>query len=123
MAGDAVPPGGVLKFTLHGLPATDGTGRTVAGVLTLLLIGSTLLLARRPKVTGKAARVADERVRLTNLREALFAELVTTERARRANGGAASAPSSEPSSERKQLVARLERVYRDLAALDEQRAG
>jgi hypothetical protein len=124
MPGEALPPGGVLKFTLHGLPSTDATGRVVAAVLSLLLVGSAVVLARRPKGTRPGvARAADERVRLTNLREALFAELVTNERARRANGGAGGEPASEPSSERKQLVARLERVYRDLAALDDQRAG
>ena len=119
MPGEAIAAGGTLKFTLHGLPSTDSTGRTVAGLLTLLLIGSAVLLARQPKTTSKGGRpVADERVRLTNLREALFAELLTKERARRDDGGA-----REPSPERTQLVARLERVYRDLAALDDQRAG
>ena len=51
------------------------------------------------------------------MREALFSELVALERDARAAGSAA------PAEQRKQLVTRLEQVYRDLAALDEQRAA
>jgi hypothetical protein len=121
MSAPAVPPGGSLKITLHGLPATDATGRVVAAVLALLLVASAIVLARRPETTtaGKGRPDADERVRLTNLREALFAELVTAERTRRADAG--TAPDLSP--ERKQLVSKLERVYRDLAALDERQLG
>jgi hypothetical protein len=120
MAGTAIPAGGELRFTLHGLPATDATGRIVAGVLALLLIAGAVVLARRPAASadGKGRPDADERVRLTNLREALFTELVTAERARRTEGAV-----GESSPERKQLVTKLERVYRDLAALDERQAG
>jgi hypothetical protein len=42
---------------------------------------------------------------------------VTLERKAREGGGAS------PADRRKQLVARLEQIYRDLAALDEQRAA
>ena len=122
MAVEAIPAGGVLKFTIHGLPSTGSTGRAVSGVLALLLIASAVVFGRRPRGgkgrSGPSAK--EERLRLTNLRETLFAELVNTERDRRKGAGEAT-PARD--GERKQLVARLERVYRDLAALDDQRAG
>jgi hypothetical protein len=123
MPGDQIAPGGVLEFTMNGLPATDSTGRNVAGVLALLLVGSAVAFGRRPKV-GKAGGKgssgddeASERDRLVDRREETFAELVALERKTREGGGAA------PADRRKQLVSRLEQIYRDLAALDEQRAA
>ncbi len=123
MPGDQIAPGGVLEFTMNGLPATDSTGRNVAGVLALLLIGGAVAFGRRPKA-GKGGSKgshgddeADERDRLVDRREETFAELVTLERKAREGGGAA------PADRRKQLVTRLEQIYRDLAALDEQRAA
>jgi hypothetical protein len=116
-----IAPGGVLEFTLNGLPATDSTGRNVAGVLTLLLIGGAVAFGRRPKVGGKGSKADDdasERDQLVDRREETFAELVALERkAREGSGGA------PPADRRKQLVTRLEQIYRDLAALDEQRAA
>jgi hypothetical protein len=116
-----IAPGGVLEFTLNGLPATDSTGRYVAGVLTLLLIGGAVAFGRRPKVGGKGSKADDdasERDQLVDRREETFAELVALERkAREGSGGA------PPADRRKQLVTRLEQIYRDLAALDEQRAA
>jgi hypothetical protein len=120
---EGVPAGGTLKLTLHGLPSTGTTGRAVAGLLALALVGAAVIFGRKPTATGKgrSAQTAEaERLRLTNLREALFAELVNKERERRKSASAGAA--AEPDGERKQLVARLERVYRDLAALDEPRA-
>jgi hypothetical protein len=116
-----IAPGGVLEFTLNGLPATDSTGRNVAGVLTLLLIGGAVAFGRRPKVGGKGSKADDdasERDQLVDRREETFAELVALERkAREGSGGA------PPADRRKQLVTRLEQIYRDLSALDEQRAA
>jgi hypothetical protein len=116
-----IAPGGVLQFTLDGLPATDSTGRDVAGVLTLLLIGGAFAFGRRPKTAGKgkgkgkvmSGDVTDERDGLIDRREETFADLVTLEQTARENG------SAPPADRRKQLVGRLEQIYRDLAALDE----
>jgi hypothetical protein len=116
---EAIPPGGTLSFTLTGLPATPAGGRWVAGLLSVALVISTLVFGRRPAamVVGKHKTATDERTRLIGMRESLFSELVVLERDARTAGTAA------PAERRKQLVTRLEQVYRDLAALDEQRAA
>jgi hypothetical protein len=110
-----VPAGGVLEFTISGLPSNETSGRWVAAVLSLLLLASAVAFARRPR-TGPAARgstVADRRARLVDKREALFTELVSLERAARSAGKPA------PAAERRQLVDRLEQIYQDIAALNE----
>jgi hypothetical protein len=116
---DAIPPGGTLSFTMTGLPSTASSGRWVAGFLSVALVLSTLVFASRPAapVAGKNKTATDERKRLIGVRESLFSELLTLERNARAAGTAA------PAEPRKQLVTRLEEVYRDLAALDEHRAA
>jgi hypothetical protein len=123
MPGGEIAPGGVLEFTMNGLPSTDATGRNVAGVLALLLVGGAIVFGRRPKINGKTdgkgskGGGGSERDLLVDRREEAFAELVALERTAREAGGAA------PGDRRKQLVGRLEQIYRDLAALDEQRAA
>ena len=117
-----VPPGGTLALTLHGLPARDATGRNVAGALALALVAGAFWFGRRPRRGGKSAGrpgrgTDEERARLIDRREALFGALVTFESEAVAAGGAA------PGERRKQLVGELEQVYRQLAALDEQRAA
>ena len=117
---EAIPPGGTLSFTLTGLPATGSRGRIFAGVLSILLVVSTFVFGRRPAAPGAAGKhkmAVDERTRLIGMRESLFSDLVALERDARAAGTAA------PDERRKQLVTRLEQVYRDLAALDEHRAA
>jgi len=114
MPGEPIAPGGVLEFTLNGLPSTDSTGRTVAGVLTLMLIAGAFVFGRRPKGAG-GGDVADERDRLIDRRESTFAELLALERAAR-DQGATVTPAAD---RRKQLVGRLEQIYRDIAALDD----
>ena len=47
---EPIPPGGVLSFTLMGLPSTDSTGHNVAGGLALAL------MARRVRLRAEAAR-------------------------------------------------------------------
>jgi hypothetical protein len=116
MPGQAVPAGGVLTFTVTGLPTTDHTGRVVAAVLFFLLVGLALAFARRPKDEARRAATS-ERERLTARRETLFSELVAVERQAR-SGAAAATPER-----RRDLVAKLEVVYQQLAALDEQRAS
>jgi hypothetical protein len=115
MPGAAIPPGGVMSFTVTGLPSTDHTGRTVAGVLTLALIASAIGFGRRPKDQARKA-AASERDRLAARRETLFTELVAVERQARA-GAVGATPER-----RRELVGKLEGVYQQLAALEEQRA-
>jgi hypothetical protein len=113
MPGEPIAPGGVMEFTLNGLPSTDSTGRTVAGVLTLMLIAGAFFFGRRPKGGARGGDVAGERERLVDRRESTFADLIALERSARDKGAAA------PADRRKQLVAKLEQIYRDIAALDE----
>ncbi|HVU52847.1 MAG TPA: hypothetical protein VHL80_19330 [Polyangia bacterium] len=114
MPGTAVPPGGELRFTVTGLPSLDHTGRNVSLALALALLGAGIVFSRRPR--GEARRAAlSERDRLTARREALFAELVAVERQARA-GAVGATPER-----RRDLVGKLEAVYQQLAALDEQR--
>jgi hypothetical protein len=114
MPGSPVPPGGTLAFTITGLPSLDHTGRNVALVLALALLGAGIVFARRPADEARRASV-NERDRLTARREALFAELVAVER--QARVGAVGATPER----RRELVGKLENVYQQLAALDEHR--
>jgi len=115
----AVPAGGAVTFTLSGLPSNESWGSTFAGVLSLALIGSAIAFGRRPKVgaRGKQESPGHVRARLIDRREALFSELVALERTARAAG------TPTPADQRRQLVARLEQTYQDIAALDEPRAA
>ena len=113
---DPIPPGGVLSFTMTGLPSTDSTGRYVAGGLALALVAAAFVFGRRPRTPGQASG-EQTRDRLIERREATFGELLALERSARAAGAPAAAET------RKQLVGRLEQIYRDLAALDERRAA
>jgi hypothetical protein len=115
MPGEPIAPGGVLEFTLNGLPSTDSTGRDVAGGLTLMLIAGAFVFGRRPKGGARGGDVAEERERLVDRRESTFAELLALERAARDKG----TTPTPPVERRRQLVTRLEQIYRDLAALDE----
>lgn len=119
-----IPAGGVLSFTITGLPSTDTTGRTVAGGLALALIGGAFVFGRKPRGSAKGparpgagAAGADPRERLIQRREAAFSELLALERTARAAGTAV------PAEPRRQIVGRLEQIYRELAALDERQAA
>jgi hypothetical protein len=115
MPGSAIPPGGVMSFSIKGLPSTDHTGRTVALILALGLLGAAIMFGRAPKDAARRAAVS-ERDRLTARRESLFAELVAVERQARA-GAVGATPER-----RRELVGKLEGVYQQLAALEEQHA-
>ena len=115
MPGTPVPPGGTLQFTVTGLPSTDHTGRTIAAVIAVGLVGAAIAFGRRPKDEARRAAVG-ERDRLTARREALFAELVAVEK--QARSGAVGATPER----RRELVGKLEGVYQQLAALEEQHA-
>jgi hypothetical protein len=116
MPGSAIPAGGVLRFTVTGLPSTDHTGRVIAGLLTLALMGAAIAFGRRPRNEARKAG-ASERERLEARREALFSDLMGVERAAR-SGAVAATPER-----RRELVAKLEGVYQQLATLDEPRAS
>ncbi len=107
-----IAAGDELKLSLGGLPATDSTGRNVAGVLTLLLVVGAVIASRRPDAARKSA--AGARQRLSERREKLFGELVATEQARRQRRAG-----PDGDERRRDLVTKLEGVYRELAALDE----
>jgi flagellar biosynthesis/type III secretory pathway chaperone len=65
----------------------------------------------------------DDRDRLMQRREALFQQLIEAERERRTQPNGAGPGHGETAKDRRnQIVAKLESVYRDLAALDEPRA-
>jgi hypothetical protein len=108
-----VPAGGAITFTLTGLPSNGFGGQIFSGVLALALVMCAVVFARRPQSAGSERSAASERKRLVDMREALFGELVTMERSARAAG------TPTPPDQRRQLVARLEQVYQDIAALDE----
>ncbi|HEX4510062.1 MAG TPA: hypothetical protein VH328_08290, partial [Burkholderiaceae bacterium] len=112
MQGAPIPPGGVLRFTVHGLPAADHMGRIVAAVLALLLVGGAIVFGRKG-TAGPGAQAESQRERLVARRESLFADLVSLEARRVANSAR---------TERDDLVRKLEGVYRELAAADERRA-
>ena len=119
MAVNPVPAGGAITFTLNGLPSNPSGGRIFVFCVSLGLFVSAFVFARAPRSgpAGKTRSVEEERKRLRDKRETLFAELVALERAARAAGTPA------PAEPRRQLVTRLEEVYQDLAALDERRAA
>jgi hypothetical protein len=115
----ALGAGQSLAFTVTGLPATDHTGRYIAGALALLLVLASIFFGRRP---GEARQVAgDAREKLLQRREALFEQLVGVERERRTQNGAGEGP-GDVRDRRNQIVTKLETIYRDLAALDESHA-
>ena len=118
MRGAPIPPGGVLRFTVRGLPAADHTGRIVAAALALLLVGGAVVFGRRG-AAGKA-KAGSERERLVDRREHLFADLVALEDRRDASGDDVAKRANR--SERDELVRKLEGVYRELAAADERHA-
>jgi hypothetical protein len=109
MRGAPVPPGGRLQFTVRGLPAPDNTGRTVAAVLALALVAAAIAFGRRGGGDERDGR-ANDRDKLVQRREKLFAELVAFE-----NRGTTERDG------RRDLIQRLESVYREIASLDERR--
>ncbi len=115
---EAIAPGQKLAFLVTGLPSTDNTGRIASGTLALLLVVASVVFARKPAGGRGHASVAD-RDRLMERREALFHQLVDAERERRTQAAGLAEAAKD---RRNQLVAKLETVYRDLAALDEPRA-
>ena len=115
----AIPAGGALTFALSGLPSRSKFWHYFSGGLAAAMILLTIAFARRPGggAAGKRASIVEERARLVEKREALFTELVSMERKARA------AETPIAAGQREQVVARLERVYQDIAALDEPRAA
>ncbi|MDB4981002.1 MAG: hypothetical protein JWM82_1754 [Myxococcales bacterium] len=116
MPGSAIPAGGTMRFTVTGLPSTDHTGRVISAILALALIAAAIAFGRRPRDEARKAG-ASERERLESRREALFSDLMGVERAAR-SGATAATPER-----RRELVAKLEGVYQQLATLDEPRVS
>ena len=113
-------PGGKLSFTVTGLPSTDNTGRIAAG-------GAGAAADRRPAVVfGRRPAAASARPPRPTSATACWSG------ARRcspswwppsASGARQARPATPPPrTGATQLVAKLEGVYRELAALDEPRA-
>lgn len=120
MRGEPIPPGGTLRFTVHGLPAPNQTGRVVSGVLALGLMLGAVVFGRRRGGGAAASKEQSARETLIQRRERLFADLVGVE-GKRASAGAGMVGAIK--AERDDLVRKLEGVYRELAALDERRAA
>lgn len=127
----ALAAGQNLAFTVSGLPSSDDTGRIIAAVLALLLLAAAIYFGRRPEEARQVATQAREK--LLQRREALFEQLVGVERERRTQNGAGPGRGQgreevggdvggDVRDRRNQIVAKLETVYRDLAALDEPHA-
>lgn len=131
MRGHPIPPGGTLRFTVHGLPAPDNTGRIIAGALALLLVGAAAFFARRPPQAGDGkdgkgrkddGKPSSERDRLIQRRERLFTDLLAREGRRVTDNDLSPAARASAKTERDELMRKLEGVYRELATLDERRA-
>lgn len=110
-----IAPGGVLAFTVGGLPAHERQGQIITAVLCLLLIAGAFVAGWRQSATHGQDR--DAQTRLVAEREKLFAELVALERERRAAQGTGVA-NGVYERRRTDLVEKLESVYRDLDGLD-----
>src|SRR5262249_6821214 len=102
------PPQVPIQLGLHGLPVESRRGAWAALGTSLAIALWGFVAARRP--TRAASGAAAERKKLEARRERLLMELVLFEEARRA-GRMEEARSAE---RREQLVAALERIYREL---------
>jgi hypothetical protein len=115
-----VPAAGTLSLAITGIPARDGTGKTVAATLCIVFALATMVLAGPRR--GASGAEAEQRESLAQKREKLFAELVALEQQRKADEPD---PAKRPGSNgklgdrRRELVGKLETVYRDLARLEE----
>lgn len=114
------PPGGKIRFEVSGLPRRPmymKVGSWLVGVIVLGLIGWALAIAIRGSGAASRAAAGADAVRRRELavqRDRLYEELVALER-RRAAGNI---DDDEYQRERKNLVARLVVVHRDLDAVD-----
>jgi hypothetical protein len=110
-----VAAGGTLTMTVSGIPGRKRTGRNVAAGLSLMLIAAAFVGARGAgRGPGKSSQGVDDRERLIARREQLFAELVDIERERRTSGQS----NGRLGDRRKDVISKLEAVYRELAALE-----
>ena len=113
----AIAASGALNVRISGVPARDFTGRTIAATLSVLLLVAGVAFAGRGGAGDKAAA---ERDSLAERREKLFAELVAVEQQRKAEGEPkAAASNGRLGDRRRELVTKLESVYRDLARLED----
>jgi hypothetical protein len=108
-----VAPGGMLEFTVTGMPVISHTGKNVTAVLAALLALWGVVGAWRRQATSAAGQKLERRrAELSGRREKLFADLIAHEETR--------PPGDEPAwlEKRRTLVGKLEEVYRDLAAVE-----
>ena len=118
MPGEPIAPGGMLAFTMNGLPATDTTGRTWPAVLALLLVGGAIVFGRRPKGRrGRPWTTADERDAAGRPARG------DVRRAGRAGAQGARAGAARARRSAQGAGRRARAIYRELAALDERRAA
>jgi hypothetical protein len=106
-----IPAGGMLTLTVSGIPGRDRTGRTIAAILVLGLVAAGFVLARTGRKPGQSG--AASTTELVDKREHIFAELVEIERQRQTDGA-----NPRLDERRRETVARLESIYRELARLD-----
>jgi hypothetical protein len=112
----AIGRDGTLKLTVENLPVRSRTGHQVITVLCGMLVLALVVWGRAPKRTGGpdpgAARQA-----LMDQREKLFSELVALEQERRHPG--AEHPNGVLADRRREIIGRLETVYRELGSLEQ----
>ncbi len=113
-----VAAAGILNLDIIGVPARDYTGRMVASTLCILFLVAAVVFSGPPRGSDRAGV---ERASLAQRREKLFAELVALERERKAQPASAeprAGANGRQGERRRELVGKLELVYRDLAKLE-----
>jgi hypothetical protein len=112
-----VPASGTLSLAVTGIPSRDRAGRTAAATLCIIFIVGAVILAG--PLRGKRDDSDEQRESLSQKREKLFAELVTLEQQRKADEPRG-ASNGKLGDRRRELVGKLETVYRELAKLEDQ---
>jgi hypothetical protein len=108
-----VAAGGTLSLNVSGYPTRDKSGAMIAAVLCLALVGGAIIWGRAPRArAGRAAAGTASHDQLLDQREKLFAELCEIERQRRS---ASTTTNGVLDDKRRDVVSRLEKVYRELA--------
>ncbi len=112
--GPALRAGDTVTFSFTGLPSVPTWPRNVALALAIVIIGAGVVASRR---TSKEAAAEQSRIKkLQARRDRLFTELTSLEQRHRTNA----IDPSRYSTERRELVSALERVY---AEMDEEAAA
>jgi len=107
-SGPAIKAGGILTFTITGLPSRAPWPRWTALVLAVVTLAAGAWASL--SIGGKAAAAADRRRALQERRDRLFADLVRIEQEHHAGG----LDDTRYAARRRDLVAQLERIYGEL---------